>query len=79
VQVAGNFSEAKARATYGSLRRQYAPVLGDRDPLVLRSVMRSRGTAPYYSVRVGAETRTEADALCGKLRAAGGACVVMKN
>jgi hypothetical protein len=79
VQVAGNFSEAKARATYASIRRQYASVLGDRDPLVLRSVMRSRGTAPYFNVRVGAETRAGAVALCAKLRAIGGACVVLKN
>jgi hypothetical protein len=79
VQVAGNFSEAKARTSYASLQRQFAAILAPREPLVLRSVMRSRGTAPYYDVRVPAETRAEADALCARLHAAGGACVVMKN
>ncbi len=79
VQMAGNFSEAKARATYASLQRQYAPIIGARDPIVVRSVMRSRGAAPFFEVRVPAQSRGEADALCARLRAAGGACVVMKN
>jgi hypothetical protein len=79
VQLAGNFSEAKARASYTSLQRQFASILAAQEPLVLRSVMRSRGTAPYYDVRIPAETRADANALCARLHAAGGACIVMKN
>jgi hypothetical protein len=79
LQLAGSFSEARARASYATLQRQYASILAGRDPLVLRTVMRSRGTAPFFDVRVPAATRDEADALCAKLKAAGGACIVMKN
>jgi hypothetical protein len=30
-------------------------------------------------VQIGADSRTKADALCSKLRSAGGACIVQKN
>jgi transglycosylase-like protein with SLT domain/sporulation related protein len=79
VQVAGNFSEARARAGYAALQKQYAALIGGRDPMVVRTVLRSRGTAPIFNLRIPAATKAEADALCGKLHAAGGACVVMKN
>ena len=39
------------------LARRYAEVLTGRDPSLLSSVFRSRGTRPFYQVRVGAETR----------------------
>jgi hypothetical protein len=32
-----------------------------------------------YMVQIGADGRGEADALCNKLRASGGACIVQKN
>ena len=79
MQLAGSFSEAKARASYATCSGNDAQILGGRDPLVLRTVMRSRGTAPFFDVRVPTATREEAEALCTKLKAAGGACVVMKN
>ncbi|HEY9057579.1 MAG TPA: SPOR domain-containing protein, partial [Aurantimonas sp.] len=46
-------------------------------PLVLRD--RAGGRARIYAVRIGADTRGEADQLCQRLRGAGGSCVVMKN
>jgi hypothetical protein len=33
----------------------------------------------FYQVRFGADTRTEADDLCNRIRRAGGACFVLKN
>ena len=79
VQLAGNFSEAKARASFAAVQKQYAGILGQSDPLVIRTVMRSRGTAPFFNIRIAATTRAEAEALCAKLHAAGGACTVTKN
>jgi hypothetical protein len=32
-------------------------VIGDQDPSLLSSVMRSRGTRAFYQVRIGADTR----------------------
>ena len=79
VQVAGNFSQARAMASYAALQRQFPKVIGDRPPLILRSVMASRGRAPFYAIRLPADTRDEADALCRDLHAGGGACMVMKT
>ena len=52
---------------------------GDQDPSLLSSVMRGRGTRAFYQVRIGADTRPEADTLCNRIRKAGGACFVLRN
>jgi hypothetical protein len=79
VQLTANWSQGRALATYEQLRRQYQPVLGDRLPLVLRGRLPGRRGATRYIVRVSEKSRTGADALCAKLRAAGGACAVLRN
>lgn len=76
VQLAGNWSEGRVLATYERLRRKYDAVLGDRMPLVLPS---GRRDLPPFAVRVSEKSRADANALCAKLRAAGGACVVLRN
>jgi hypothetical protein len=45
----------------------------------LGSVWRSRGTRTFYQVRIGADTRKEADGLCNRIKRAGGACLVLRN
>jgi hypothetical protein len=79
VQLAANWSEGRALATYEQLRRTYAGVLGDRLPLVLRGRLPGRRGATKYIVRVAEKSRVNANALCAKLREAGGACVVLRN
>jgi hypothetical protein len=76
IQLAGNWSEGAVLAAYERLRRRYAAVLGDRLPLVLYA---RRGSGSTFVVRVSEKSRAEANALCGRLRAAGGACVVFRN
>jgi Transglycosylase SLT domain/SPOR domain len=76
VQLAGNWSEGRVLATYERLRRKYDAVLGDRLPLVLYA---RRRDLPTFAVRVSEKNRAAAEALCAKLRAAGGACVVFRN
>jgi hypothetical protein len=76
VQLAGNWSEGGVLASYERLRRKYGAVLGDRLPLVLSA---RRGTGAAFLVRVSEKSRADADALCAKLRAAGGACIVFRN
>jgi SPOR domain len=76
VQLAGNWSEGGVLAAYERLRRRYAAVLGDRLPLVLYA---RRGSGSTFVVRVSEKSRTDANALCAKLRAAGGACIVLRN
>ena len=76
VQLAGTWSEGRVLATYEQLRRRYDAVLGDRLPLVLEAYRRAPSR---FMVRVSESSRQEADALCAKLRTAGGACVVLRN
>jgi hypothetical protein len=79
VQLAAGFSRAKALSAYARAMQRYAATLGEHDPLILSGVQRSRGTRPLYQVRIGADTRAEADKLCGRIRSAGGACMVLRN
>jgi hypothetical protein len=76
LQLAGNWTEAGVLAAYERLRRKYVAVLGDRLPLVLNG--RRRAGVPFL-VRVSEESRQAANALCAKLMAAGGNCVVLRN
>jgi hypothetical protein len=79
VQLAAGFDRNKALAMYSRAVTRLSAVIGDRDPSLLSSVVRSRGTHAFYQVRIGADTRSEADDLCNRIRKAGGACFVLKN
>jgi Transglycosylase SLT domain len=76
LQLAGNWTETGVLAAYERLRRKYVAVLGDRLPLVLNG--RRRAGVPFL-VRVSEESRQAANALCAKLIAAGGNCIVLRN
>src|SRR5262245_34100821 len=79
VQLAGNWSQGGVLATYERLRRTYTPVLRDRLPLVLQAKLPGKRGAAKYIVRVSESSRLKADQLCTQLRAAGGACIVLRN
>lgn len=69
-------SRARILARYATLQQHYAAVLTGRDPILLE---RRRGPLPRYQVRVGAETRAAANALCRRIHKSGGDCVVLRN
>src|SRR3977135_3549135 len=79
VQLAAGFDRNKALAMYARAMKRLSAVIGDQDPSLLSSVMRSRGYHPFYQVRIGADTRPAADDLCNRIRRAGGACFVLRN
>jgi hypothetical protein len=79
VQLAGNWSQGRVLASYEQLRRRYSSILGDHLPLVLSARGAGRGSAVRHLVRVGENSRQDADKLCGKLRSAGAACIVLRN
>jgi hypothetical protein len=79
VQLAAGFNRDKALAMYARAMKRLNAVIGDQDPSLLSSVMRSRGTRAFYQVRIGADTRPAADDLCNRIRHAGGACFVLRN
>jgi hypothetical protein len=78
-QVAGNFSQSRALATYRNLQERHPALLADRSPLILRKRNLSLGTREMVNVRVPAPTREAANDLCRQLRDEGAACVVLKN
>jgi hypothetical protein len=79
VQLAAGFNRDIALASYARAMTRLRGVIGDQDPSLLGSVFRSRGTRIFYQVRIGADTRPEADDLCTRIRRAGGACFVLRN
>jgi hypothetical protein len=79
VQLTANWNEGQALAAYERLRRTYEAVLRDRLPLVLQAHLPGRRDATRYKIRVSEKSRMDADALCAWLRAAGGACFVLRN
>ena len=78
VQLAAGFSRDKALAMYSRAMKNLSAVIGDQDPSLLSSRLRTRGAA-FYQVRIGADTRGDADNLCNRIRKAGGACFVLRN
>jgi hypothetical protein len=79
VQLAAGFNRDQALAMYARAMKRLSAVIGDQDPSLLSSVLRNRGTRPFYQVRIGADTRPAADDLCNRIRRAGGACFVLRN
>ncbi|HEU0084886.1 MAG TPA: lytic transglycosylase domain-containing protein [Bradyrhizobium sp.] len=79
VQLAAGFDRDRALAMYSRAIKRLSAVIGDQDPSLLGSLLRSRGTRTFYQVRIGADTRLAADDLCARIRRAGGACLVLRN
>ncbi len=79
VQVAGNFSRARAVSAYSAMQKRFPAVIGNKSPMVISGRMPGRGRRAFFQVRVPAASRAEAEEVCAKLRAAGGNCVVLKT
>ena len=79
VQLAAGFDRTRALTMYARAIRRLGTVIGDQDPSLLASGLRSRGSRTFYQVRIGADTRQAADDLCNRIRKAGGACFVLRN
>ena len=79
VEIATSFSKQEALDQFAQAKQDHADLLGSYDPMVVESCDLHMGTDLQYSVRIGTDSRDDADNLCAKLRAAGGACIVQKN
>ncbi len=79
VEIATSFNKQEALDDFARVQKQYSDLLGSYQPLIVEDCDLHMGTAPQYSARIGIDSRDDADALCAKLRAQGGACVVQKN
>ena len=79
VQLAGNFSKALALRSFAREFRSYAKLLGDVRPMIIGTLLRSRGSRPFYRVRAPAQTREEAESVCARIREAKGNCMVLRS
>ncbi|MET0359657.1 MAG: SPOR domain-containing protein, partial [Pararhizobium sp.] len=76
VQVASLPSEAEAQKSYKSLTGKYGSVIAGRGVDIKKADIAGKGT--YYRVRIPAGSRDEANALCSRLKSAGGSCLVTR-
>jgi len=79
VQVSAGFSRERALASFSDIEKRHRESLGGLDPIIIQTTLRSRGTHPFYQVRIGTDTRAGADRLCASLRKGGNACMVLRN
>ena len=79
VQIAGDFSRDRALSQFRRIQKRFASVIGDHEPMVVRATAPSRGRRSIYAVRIGADSRQDAEKLCARLRGKGGFCIIMKN
>lgn len=78
VQVAGHFRRDVAIRQWQRLKARHAAQLDAHDPVISR-IRTPRGRRGIHAVRIGAETRGEANAICAELRRAGAPCLVLRN
>lgn len=78
IQIAGNFRQSAAVRQMNRLKRNFPTILDKHEPIISRnrSAMGRRG---IYAVRIGADSRVEANQICAQLQSAGGACIVTRN
>jgi len=79
VQISASFSKGSALRAFARAQHDYYSVIGHMAPFVLGSVLPSRGPRPFYRVRLPAQTPSEAEKLCDRLQAVGGACAVLRS
>ena len=79
VEIATSFSKEDALDQFARVKQDHADVLAAYQPIVVETCDLHMGTKLQYSARIGIDSREDADSLCAKLRADGGACIVQKN
>jgi hypothetical protein len=80
VQVAAGFNRDQALEMYARATKSWIAAIGlQDDPDLVPLLFRARGTSTFYHVRIGTNTRRAANNLCGRIRQAGGACLVKRR
>ena len=76
VILGADMNRGKIMYRYAMLQQRHSAALANRDPILIE---RARGPLPRYSVRIGADTRMEANELCNQIHKSGGDCAVLRN
>ncbi len=79
MQLAANWSESIAWASYRRVEKQYASVLGGHEAALVKTRAYGGGSAIHYAIRISGDDFSALQKLCNKLIMAGGACVVLPN
>ena len=79
VEIATSFNKQEALDDFARVQQQYSALLGSYHATIIEDCNLHMGTTPQYSARIGMDSREDADALCTKIKAQGGACIVQKN
>lgn len=78
VQLSSQKSQGEAEASYRALQSKYPAQLGNREPVIRRADLGSKGV--YFRAQVGPFDSSErAVEFCESLKAAGGQCLVPRN
>jgi hypothetical protein len=79
VQIGANFRSAVAERIFERVRKLHSNLLGDERPMIVARRNANFGKALRYHAMIGRPTQAEAQALCTRLRRAGGSCIVARN
>jgi hypothetical protein len=79
VQLSAGFSRARLMRAYAAAEKKFGSLIAGHDLNVFSLRLRSRGTLPFYQLRIGTDTWQQAIRLCDKIRKVGGACITLKN
>ena len=79
IWLAAHLVESKAWAMYRERRKQFASLIGDREPIVLKRQLPGMGRAMRYIIAIADDDRRLLQNLCRKLSATDAACDVMRN
>jgi hypothetical protein len=74
--LAAHLVESKAWAMYRERRKQFASLIGDREPIALKRQLPGMGRAMRYIITIADDDRRLLQNLCRKLSATDVACAI---
>ncbi|MCJ8517454.1 soluble lytic murein transglycosylase-like protein [Pseudorhizobium tarimense] len=79
VQLAAHLDPDVARRLFDRALDRLPDALRGEQAMIVRQTRGNFGYRTRYAARIGRDTRAEAQALCARIKAAGGACTVLRN
>lgn len=77
IQVAGGFRQGAVAAKWARLKPKLNAIIGN-NPVALSRSRSPLGRKALYTVRIGADSRSEADNICAAITRSGSSCLVKK-
>ena len=77
IQVAGGFKQGPVARKWARMKPKLNAIIGS-NPVALSRSRSPLGRRALYTVRIGADNRSEADSICSAITGAGSSCLVKK-